>query len=514
MINVLDILSSYFKHIFKLIIMSGLIEVCFVVESNEFKVKGEKLARTSQYYSELLEQSKNFSEIRLLLPEWITLRPFQVYLGYIENARIPKIDLIMAQKILWLADYFKDISLQKNLIFQQIIPFLNRETVLLFVQDACTKVSSTENISEEWVQLYETSCEFAAQNMKYLFHKFSVAISKLDEKAVLCILEKAIKLEDRSYALEKLCEYKNVKDILSLIPLLEKESINQFHLNPDNFIVLEWNIEDFEFSNFYKESPVFQLKSVDWVLCIWCFEHEKRLEISMKHFNPPKELKNQISAVTVAVKFEEDPLESINPQLLPIPVSSPNPSIIKQINNFHPDNTQNVKIQLFAKSEDIVSSILVQLAEYPDLLLNKSVKDLSINTMLVIINFKYLNVKSEDFVLDIMGNWVENIYQFLNDNDIQSLHESINWECVSIEKILQCLRTYPSLKKYNTFKQIIKKQLESKMKKFNSNKYAEDEVVLRKSYKKNYDRQYFSTHKEYLNYIFDLLINVEDKQSV
>ena len=49
--------------------MSILSDICFVVESQEFRVSGEKLARTSSYYADLLESSKDFSEIRLLLPD-------------------------------------------------------------------------------------------------------------------------------------------------------------------------------------------------------------------------------------------------------------------------------------------------------------------------------------------------------------------------------------------------------------------------------------------------------------
>ena len=254
--------------------MSIVAEVCFVVESREYRVKSQKLTRTSLYYSDLLESSKEFSEIRLLLPDWITTRPFQAYLSYIDTSRLAKIELIIAQKLLWIADFFKDISLQTNLISQQIIPFLTKESVLLFVQDSCTKIHTADEVLQVWRDLYKASCAFAAKHINYLFEKFSAALSKLYPSAVRHILEIAIQEEDSASLLGSICEFRKTPNVIGLLTLLISESLQDFPNEINSLLVLDWHIKDFEFGNFYKESAVFMIGESEWVLCVWCFDHE------------------------------------------------------------------------------------------------------------------------------------------------------------------------------------------------------------------------------------------------
>ncbi|OMJ66662.1 hypothetical protein SteCoe_36421 [Stentor coeruleus] len=490
--------------------MSLAIEVCFVVENQDFKVRGDKLAKTSTYYVELLETSKEFSEIRLLLPDWISVKPFQIYLSYIENSRIPKLDLIMAQKLLWLADFFKDTGLQENLISQQIVPYLNKETVLLFVQDACTKICSSDDTLKCWEELYSQACEFSAKNLRYLYEKFANVMNKLDVQALKMIFRIALTTRDSEFALDKLKEYKQAESYIDLLRILEKESLEAFNQDISKMLVLEWNIDDFEFSNFYKETEVFKIASTDWVLCLWCFEHEKRLEISIKQSEISKATKYNISVVTSIVQVQDEILETLTPQVFPIPDYTQSQCIIREITSFNPEHVKNFTIKFYAHSEYIVSNLLQKISSKPEVLLNSNIEEFPFSHISVLLNLKYLNVNCEDTALEILANWLQTTSYTLNEHELRNLSNSIRWEFTTIKGLITIVCNYPKLKSYQIFQNLIKKELENKGKKL-----SKDNPEARKTYKKYTVRESFQTQKEYLNMIFDSILtyNAVEKET-
>ena len=450
--------------------MSIVTEVCFVVESREYRVKSQKLIRTSEYYSDLLESSKEFSEIRLLLPDWITTRPFQVYLSYIDTSRLARVELIISQKLLWIADFFKDTSLQTMLITQQIIPFLSKETVLIFVQDSCTKIHTAEEAPQVWKDLYKASCSFAAKHIKYLFEKFSAALSKMYPSAMRQILEIAMKEEDSAYLLGGFCKFKKTANMLGLLPDLLSETLQEFPNEIKSLMVLDWHIKDFEFGNFYKESEVFMVGESEWVLCMWCFDHEKRLEISIKQYEISKEHNQMIAAISSVVQVQEEGLESITPRVYAIPVYSQKQNVIREIGDFDAEHITSFRIRLYARAEPIISEVLMQVSSTPLLLLEDSAKEVPKEMMVVLASSKHLNVRDEDILLEIVCKWCENNETSICEADAQSLADCIRWEFVTAKKIISTLSTYSCLHKFESFKTCFHKELECKVRKIQSKK--------------------------------------------
>ena len=450
--------------------MSIVAEVCFVVESREYRVKSQKLTRTSLYYSDLLESSKEFSEIRLLLPDWITTRPFQAYLSYIDTSRLAKIELIIAQKLLWIADFFKDISLQTNLISQQIIPFLTKESVLLFVQDSCTKIHTADEVLQVWRDLYKASCAFAAKHINYLFEKFSAALSKLYPSAVRHILEIAIQEEDSASLLGSICEFRKTPNVIGLLPLLISESLQDFPNEINSLLVLDWHIKDFEFGNFYKESAVFMIGESEWVLCVWCFDHEKRLEISIKQYEILKGHKQVIAAISSVVQIQDEGMESLSPQVYAIPVYSQKQNVIREIGDFDAENITRFRIKLYARAEPIISKVLMQISNRPLLLMEDSSKEVPKEMMVVLTSSNYLNVRDEDIVLEIICKWCKDNEAVICETDAQALIDCIRWDFVTVKGIVSALTTNSCLHKFDSFKSCFKKELESKLRKLQSKK--------------------------------------------
>ena len=74
--------------------------------------------------------------MRILLPKWVKKEPFAHFLRYLETDTLEQLDAPLAQKLLWLADFFKIEELQQQCIDSVIIPSLSIDTVFLFLKDA------------------------------------------------------------------------------------------------------------------------------------------------------------------------------------------------------------------------------------------------------------------------------------------------------------------------------------------------------------------------------------------
>lgn len=486
--------------------MALVTEVCFVLGNEEFQVQGGKLAKSSRYFEELFENSEDFNEVRLILPEWIKLRPFKVYLNYVETGRLPKLDLVIAQKLLWLGDFFKDDFLQTTLINSHILPFLNKETVLLFVQDTCTKISTGNSVPRCWFELFSQTCQFAADNLNYLLTETYSVFSKLDPIAIKEIFERSASSPSFPEYLTKLQSLKSCPSLLSLLSLLESESLLQFQQLSSTLQVFNWEINDFEFGNFYKESEPFKIGSTDWVLCIWCFEHEKRLEISLKLSEVTKTLKQKLSVITLNVLVQDESFSEIPIKIHPIPAYSPNSPIIREINEFQLDSVQKFSIRLFASPQEIISAILAEIIKRPEILTQDKENFLSKNFILSVLSSKYLNVQHEDLALEILANWVEGLGE--EDEEMLSrLNESIFWDFVSMKELVYLSFNHQRMKKIQVFANSIKKEMENKGKKLPSKDYLEEAGAGRKSYKDSVVREQFLNQKEFVATLCDLMIS-------
>lgn len=489
--------------------MAQVTEVCFVLDAEEFHVKGPKLRKNSKYFEDLLNNSQEFTEIRLILPEWIKSRPFKVYLTYIENSRLPKLDLITAQKLLWLGDFFRDNFLQTVLIKEHILPFLNKETVLLFVQDTCTKISNSGNVDECWFELFTESCSFAAQHIDYILKETHSVFTKLDKLAIKQIFEKCSDHNTLQSLLPKFQKIRNSTSLLDLLHQIETESLIEFQTLSSHLLVYEWKIDDFEFGNFYKETEPFKIGSTDWVLCIWCFEHEKRIEISLKLAEVTKTLKKKLSVITSSVLVHNENFSDVQARVLPIPAYSQNSPILREISSIQFESVNKFVVKLFASPQEIISTILTEILNEPEILLS-DLGNFSDYFMHSVLASKYFNVKSEDVALEILASWVEKNLDSSNEM-LQLLNDSIYWEYVSTKQLISISFNFQTFKKLPIFQTSLKKELENKAKKLGSKFYIEDFQGGRKSYKDKVVREHFTNQKEYFSIIFDLILNIETK---
>ena len=123
-----------------------------MVEDVEFLTLREGFIAHSPYLKDLLgtlgEKQAGSQQIRILLPLWATARAFRVLLDYVNSSKpfsgltIGDDDLQNVQNLLWLADFFQILPLQRVCIDKHIGPRLTHQTVLPFLEDSFAKLAS------------------------------------------------------------------------------------------------------------------------------------------------------------------------------------------------------------------------------------------------------------------------------------------------------------------------------------------------------------------------------------
>lgn len=164
---------------------------------------------------------------------------------------------------------------------------------------------------------------------------------------------------------------------------------------------------NFESGNFYKESDVFDIGGLSWTLCIWSFEHENKLEISIKQSetNSGKGIsKDSIIVLSILVQIDDEEIRGNHPTMISSLAGSSSQEIIRTIMPFNQQYSAALKIRLYAKIEYLYSSILQHIAKTPENTLeNENLESFSQSNIEVILKYKYLNVQTEDQALNLVG---------------------------------------------------------------------------------------------------------------
>ncbi|CAG9330401.1 unnamed protein product [Blepharisma stoltei] len=477
--------------------------VCFVVENELLKIHKDTLLK-KPYFQEILTGSETYPEVRIYLPDWMSSAAFHLYLSYIESSKLPKTDSQTARKLLWTADFFQDEELQKSLIVDCIIPHLTKDSVLLFLQDAFTKLSNSK--SECWFELYHSCLLFIAENSHYIFSQFQSVIEGMDHKLIEDVMRYSmgrtlrISNTDNSFILEKIKALHNATGFVNLLEIEEKRITENFDCE---IPIFEWEISDFTSGNFYKESKTFMIGESEWVLCIWSFEHENRCEISIKYVQSGEIFsKDCIVTLSLLIQTEDEKIQ-LKPKLVPLLLDSKTQSIIRSISPFSPQETSMMKLRLFGKIEYLYSVLLQHIARNPDISLEaEDLRLLPRDKLEAMLSYKYLNVNSEDQVLNIIGKWCEQHPYHISDEDAYHLLSCVKWEFVSLRSLLKSVKHFPSLKKSKVFQERFRREIEAKSK---SKKSQNKEALPRKSYK-HLEKEQFSSLKEYILSLSDIIL--------
>lgn len=493
-------------------------EICFLIEGTELRVLKDLLLNKSHYFNRLLPKTIS-KQVKVMMPDWVTIKSFQQYLDYVKSSSIPRMDLYSAQKILWLADFLNDGPLQHILIYDHIIPNLKKETVLLFLQDSYTKMHSGP-VNKCWKDLYNNCIEFASNFARFLFTRYSYLISKLDKSILQEIIQrdaiKNIKSGNNSSSpiIEALKEIRECSTYTELLKDEETKALQHYRNKLFNEVVFTWDVTDIHTGNFYKESQQFSIDQNLFCLSVWCFEHGKKLAISIRHvqsLHSPKITsllaKGTIAAISCMVLTGKE--SASTPAVIPILIGSKSQNIIREISPFESVRTKSLRIRLIARLEYVYTSILTYLGKYPDSMLHDdSIQFLSFEVLYTLLRYKHLNVRNEDEALDMIGKWVSKTDR-LNETEIKKILECIRWEYLSIRGLVNAVRNYSALKSYKLFQEIFKRELEKRAGSESILHLSNTQLKPRFSYKQLAVKEKFESPEEFLENLSELILELE-----
>lgn len=125
----------------------------------------ERLKKHSKYFKNTLKDIPH-SSVKIILPEWANKFALNVFLRFVNDDMLPKsMEPKDVLKVLWISDYFKVNELIEICIRVFIIPMLNRKNILLFTEEAYSKLKTKDNdeeVTSVWYELLDKCINFAA----------------------------------------------------------------------------------------------------------------------------------------------------------------------------------------------------------------------------------------------------------------------------------------------------------------------------------------------------------------
>jgi hypothetical protein len=401
------------------------------------------------------------------MPKWATLSSFVLLMKHIKGEPFGDVDVKTSQRLLWLADFLKIGELEEICIKQLIIPRLNKDNVLVFLEDSFAKISSStgadENvdIDDVWNLLLTECLDTAAQHIHYLVRAVRPVLVRQEEVVIDELLDRAFKIfmvnlnTDNGQVIELLMQ---VKKANSPFELLENERLKvserekQYFTSGEAAPTLTWNVSGLK-GNFYRESEPFFVLNCYWVLSISSFKPQGTLSIAIKQSKSPKEVEEQLNAsyynknqyflkpskkrppnsskaspekksaevssegkipnhclLTIAsfvrIKEYEDVGEGTF-QLASLISASKSPTVLRvmEAEDLQAQNG-SLSIEIYLKLEYTYSGILTYISRNFNWLYNHpNVGKLTKNQFFILLKHKYLNVKREEDVLIALCMW-------------------------------------------------------------------------------------------------------------
>jgi len=120
------------------------------------------------------------------MPDWINSSDLFSYFYYFKHNQIQS----NAKKLLQIADFFENTKIVEKIIEREIIPNLNEENSLAYLEDSFQKLSTRMSGEQIWFILFKESMESVAENLiYYLQNQFKLFVN-INKKLLEEIVEK------------------------------------------------------------------------------------------------------------------------------------------------------------------------------------------------------------------------------------------------------------------------------------------------------------------------------------
>ena len=127
-------------------------------------------------------------DITITLPEWITSKNVNEYFIYYNDDSYSDFS-ISVRKLLMICDYFGNQVLINKVIMNEIIPYLNKDNSLLFLEDSYLKLNKNAD-NPAWFDLFYTSLLSVAKNLIFYLENAYEKIKTVNKKILEEIIEK------------------------------------------------------------------------------------------------------------------------------------------------------------------------------------------------------------------------------------------------------------------------------------------------------------------------------------
>ena len=469
--------------------------IYFIVQDRSLQIRSDIL-RDSPYFTDLLKKNQNYHTIRITVPDWMSYRHLELYFSLMPSSNFQRLDIFTLQKLLWISDYFQNPRLQE-VIISEILPLLQKDTVLHLLQDSSVKIQSGD-YSQCWKDLYNHCKELTGKNLRYILVQFPEIFEKLNSKTAEEVIEESLQLKffttaDHSALIDRLRDIRQTAEIAKLIADQEK-NIQDTPLVP----VHSWELNAArEKKKTSMVSEIFAINNINWQLI--SRYNEGTLEISIKLKENILDRSINLALYLQCLISSENPL-NIPPKLMLLPVSFISECVIREIPL---SSNYNLVVSINARIDFIYSAMIQDVLLHPDYLLAENISELSFECLEFLLSLNTLNVKSEDNALEILGKWCEETSLKPNENDMKTLLICIRWDFVGLKYLVSSISRFPILKKYLCFREIFKKELRNKGKaQIGSDK-------PRYGYKEGAIKENFQNQREFVESIAEILLDLE-----
>jgi hypothetical protein len=363
-----------------------------------------------------------------------------------------------SQRLLWLSDFFRIHELTQFCIKDLIITRLNKDNVLMFMEDSQAKLSSTENAASIWQELYLHCLNVTAQNIHYIIKFHYKQLHRIDPATLEEIVEKSFKMfnmaltTDHGPLIDLLSKLRKVD---SIFELLEDENRRVVEKETEDFTkmdakpTLTWKLTNLR-GNFFKESEPVPFMNSYWVLSVWSLQKEESVSIAISQSKSPKEIEEQLNESYYKKnqffvsskkkgahsKDESEELKSAAVldgripnhciltlgsfirieeledgggvlQLNSLISASKTPTVIRKLKLQELNSVDNkLTMQIFLKLEYNYSAILSYISKNFNWLYNDpAIAHLAKNQLQVLFRHKYLNIRKEDEAITALCLW-------------------------------------------------------------------------------------------------------------
>lgn len=392
------------------------------------------------YCQQAERKEGEFSEIKVILPTWVTLKTLQVYQNYLTTQKVHQEDVNSTLNCLDLAVLLEDQRLEATLLHSDCFLSLARNHSAAIL----TTAARFKHRNEGWKELYRRAFGLASEHLPYLLEKGKGKLAELPVKVARRLYRKALFVlfrQGNGYdegVVKALREAWDCKSGVELLLLEEKRCLMQaIETNSQGNVQFVEGIEEAKATIRAEEMEI----EAKWTRC----EENSGLKYCFRQTNGAQTIRFTLNLLCVSptcpgpisTTLIMDLFQGISPVYsLPPPCPSP------------------FSISLSLRAELVLSSLTRYLGITLDSpTVSERLSSLSEEQLTAVLR-SGVKVATEDSVLYVVGKWAEG-----RKEEAAEVLDWVIWPEVTLNCLLDCARRFRKLRENVRFREIFTREL-------------------------------------------------------